>query len=173
MSKKHSSGHATSPTQPGSNRKGLTVIIILCFLGIMPVLVWVTLPESSPYTSVTTSSAMVQIAAAAAGLQICSSNVISVKVPGATSAELYQLSPDCSRSIPATTVQILVVGFSNIDAQMSAIETAENTYKNWQTTNTEAFTSGYNVIVIQGAPGNPAVQQIGASLIEQGAVRII
>jgi hypothetical protein len=173
MSKKNKpelhQGHAKSQ----SSSKAITVIIILGFLGFMPILLWVTLPESSPYTTVTSSSAMVQTAAADVGLQICSSNAITVKVPGATSAVLYQLSPDCSRSSSATTVQILVVGFSSTDAQTSAISMAENTYKNWQTTNTEAFTSRYNVIVVQGAPGNTAVQQISASLLEHGAVRII
>jgi hypothetical protein len=39
--------------------------------------------------------------------------------------------------------------------------------------NIEVFTSGYNVFVVQGAPTNKAVQQIGASLTEQGAVQVI
>jgi hypothetical protein len=139
----------------------------------MPLLVWVTIPEESTYTSVTTSSPMVQRAAADAGLQICSSNAITVQVPGATNAVLYGLSPSCDSPDPASGVQILVVGFSSTDAQNAAIYQAQVTYQNWRTTNTAAFTSGYNVIVVQGAPGNQDVDEISASLIEQGAVRIL
>ncbi len=116
---------------------------------------------------------MVQTAAAAAGLQICSQDAITVDVPGAQNAVLYTLSPDCANPSSSTTVQILTVGFASTDAQNAAIEEAQVTHQNWQTTNTEAYTSGYNVIVVQGAPANQAVQQIGASLIEQGAVRIV
>jgi hypothetical protein len=173
MSKKTKYESSQVPAKHGSSGKALTVIIILCFLGIMPVLLWVTLPESSPYTSVTSSSSMVQVAADAAGMEICSSNGIPVNVPGATSAVLYRLSPSCSSPDPATTVQVLVVGFSSTEAENAAILQAQITYQNWKTTNTVAFYSGYNVIVIQGAPGNQAVQQISTSLTEQGAVRII
>jgi len=35
------------------------------------------------------------------------------------------------------------------------------------------FTSGYSVLVVQGAPGNEDVQQIGASFIEDGASQVI
>ena len=170
--KKHAESH-TDSSGSESSHKGLTIIVLLCFLGIMPVLIWVSLPETSTYTSVTTSSPMVQTAAATAGLQICSQNAISVDVPGAQSAILYQLSPDCTETSPSSAVQILVVGFSSTDAQNAAIAEAQATHQNWQTTNTAAFTSGYTVIVVQGAPGNQAVQQISASLIEQGAVRIL
>ena len=173
ISKKHGEVHADQSGQHDSGHKGLPLIILLCFLGIMPVLIWVSLPETNTYTSVTTSSAMVQSAAAAAGLQICSQNGVTVAVPGAQNAVLYQLSPDCSATSPSTTVQILVVGFSSTEAEYAAIAEAQVTYQNWQTTNTAAFMSGYNVIVIQGAPGNQAVQQISNSLIAQGAVRII
>jgi hypothetical protein len=173
ISKKHGEMPEDNSGQNGSSHRGLTILVLLCFLGIMPVLVWVSLPETSTYTSVTTSSPMVQTAAAAAGLQICSQNAITVDVPGAQNAVLYQLSPDCTHTSPSTTVQILVVGFSSTDAQNSAIAEAQVTHQNWQTTNTEAFTSGYNVIVVQGTSGNQAVQQIGDSLVEQGAVRII
>lgn len=173
ISKKHGESHNDSSGQHESSHKGLTIIVLLCFLGIMPVLIWVSLPETSTYTSVTTSSPMIQTAAAAAGLQICSQNAITVDIPGAQSAILYQLSPDCTRTNPSSTVQILVVGFSSTDAQNAAIAEAQATHQNWQTTNTAAFMSGYNVIVVQGAPGNQAVQQVSTSLIEQGAVRIL
>jgi hypothetical protein len=173
ISKKHGEGHADPSGQHDSGHKGLTLIVLLCFLGIMPVLIWVSLPETSTYTSVTTSSAMVQSAAAAAGLQICSESAITVAVPGAQSAILYQLSPDCSATSSSTTVKILVVGFSSTEAENAAIAEAQVTYQNWQTTNTAAFMDGYNVIVVQGAPGNEAVSMISTSLIEQGAVRII
>jgi hypothetical protein len=173
MSKKTTHEPSQGQAKHESSGKAVTVIIILCFLGIMPVLLWVTLPESSPYTSVTTSSSMVQVAADAAGMEICSSNGIPVNVPGATSAVLYQLSPGCSSPGPATTVQIATIGFSSTEAMNTAILEAQVTYKNWQATNTAAFYSGNNVIVIQGAPGNQAVQQISTSLTEQGAVRII
>ena len=116
---------------------------------------------------------LVQSAAASAGLQICAQNAVNVVVPGAQSAVLYQLSPNCSIQMPSTTVQVLVIGFSSSDAQNAAIAEAQVTHKNWQATNTAAFTSGYNVIVVQGAPGNQAVQDISTSLIDQGAVRII
>jgi hypothetical protein len=165
--------HTTETSRPTSNSKAFTVIIILCFLGIMPILVWVSIPETSTYTSVTYAEPLVQTAAADAGLQICSSENYPVNVPGGQSAVLYQLSPDCNAPDPATTAQMLVIGFTSTDAQNAAIATAQDTHRNWQTTNTEAFTSGYNVLVIHGAPGDQAVQQIGASLLEQGAVRII
>ena len=163
----------TNQEKRNQDTRGLTLIVLFCFLGLLPILIWVSLPETSTYTSVTTSSAMVQTAAAAAGLQICSQDAITVDVPGAQNAVLYRLSPDCAKTSSSTTVQILTVGFSSTDAQYAAIAEAQVTHQNWQTTNTEAFTSGYNVIVVQGAPANQAVQQIGASLIEQGAVRIV
>jgi hypothetical protein len=167
--KEASRGHE----KPRSSNKALSVIILLGFLGILPILIWVTIPEESAYTSVTTSSPMVQRAAADAGLQICSSNAITPEVPGATNAVLYGLSPSCESPDPASTVQILVVGFSSTEAQNAAIYQAQVTHQNWRTTNTAAFTSGYTVFVVQGAPGNQDVEEIGASLIEQGAVRII
>jgi hypothetical protein len=166
--------HSSEPAKPASNSKAFTVIIILCFLGIMPILLWVSIPEETgTHTSVTYAEPLVETSAAAAGLQICSSENYPVNVPGGQSAVLYQLSPTCMVQTAETTVQVLVVGFTSSEAQLAAIATAQDTHRNWQTTNTEAFTSGSNVIVIQGAPDNQAVQQIGSSLIEQGAVRII
>ena len=173
ISKKNGDSHGSQSGTSESGHKGLAIIVLLCFLGIMPILIWASIPETSPYPTVTTSNAMVQSAAAAAGLQICAQNAVNVEVPGAQSAVLYQLSPVCSIQIPSTTVQVLVIGFSSTDAQNAAIAEAQVTYQNWQTTNTAAFTSGYNVIVVQGSPGNQAVQEIGTSLIDQGAVRII
>jgi len=173
ISKKNGDSHSSQSYTSESGHKGLVIIVLLCFLGIMPILIWVSVPETSPYTTVTTSNAMVQSAAASAGLQICAQNAVNVVVPGAQSAVLYQLSPNCSIQMPSTTVQVLVIGFSSIDAQNAAIAEAQVTHKNWQATNTAAFTSGYNVIVVQGAPGNQAVQDISTSLIDQGAVRII
>lgn len=173
ISTKHGEVHADHSAPPGSGHRGLTLIVLFCFLGILPILIWVTLPESSVYTTVTTSNAMVQSAASAAGLQICTQNALNVEVPGAQNAVLYQLAPDCSVQKASATVQMLVVGFSSTDAQNAAIAEAQETYQNWQTTNTAAFLSGYNVIVVQGAPGNEAVRDISASLIEQGAVRIL
>ncbi|HNY89482.1 MAG TPA: hypothetical protein PKL35_06850 [Methanoregulaceae archaeon] len=153
--------------------KGLTVIIILCFLGIMPLLIWISLPENSTYAVVTTSSAMIQSAAAEAGLEICSQEAKSVEVQGAQSAILYQLAPDCSRSTDENRVKILVVGFNNTEDQMAAIAEAQVTYSNWQTTNTAAFMSGTSTIIVHAAPGNQAVGQISSSLIGQGAARIL
>ena len=173
MSKKNTSESHQGYAKPESSHKGLSIIIILCFLGIMPVLIWVSLPQTSTYTSVTTASPMVQTAAAAAGLQICSSDNYPVTIPGGQSAVLYKLSPECNAPASATTVQILVVGFTSTDAMNAAMYQAQVTYQNWRTSNTAAFMSGYNVIVVQGAPGNQDVEEIGASLIEQGAVRII
>jgi hypothetical protein len=173
ISKKNGESQEPRPRTSESGHKGLAIIVLLCFFGIMPILVWVSIPETSPYTTVTTSNAMVQSTAAAAGLQVCAQNAVNVEVPGAQSAVLYQLSPDCSIQIPSTTVQTLVIGFSSTDAQNAAIAEAQVTHKNWQATNTAAFTSGYNIIVVQGAPGNQAVQDISTILIEQGAVRVI
>ncbi len=59
------------------------------------------------------------------------------------------------------------------DAMNSALAVAQNTYQNWKALNTEIFTSGYSVLVVQGAPGNEDVQQIGASFIEDGAAQVI
>lgn len=168
-----SSKPTPKPEKPASNSKALTIIILLCFLGIMPILIWMSIPDTGTYTSVTAASPLVETAAAAAGLQICSSENYPVNVPGGQSAVLYQLSPNCMVQSAGTTVQLLVVGFTSTEAQLAAIATAQDTHRNWQTTNTEAYTSGSNVIVVQGAPDNQAVQQIGASLLEQGAVRII
>ncbi len=168
-----SSTHPPKTEKPASNSKALTILLLLCFLGIMPILIWMSIPDTGTYTSVTAASPLVETAAAAAGLQICSSENYPVNVPGGQSAVLYQLSPNCMVQSAGTTVQVLIVGFTSTEAQLAAIATAQDTHRNWQTTNTEAYTSGSNVIVVQGAPDNQAVQQIGASLLEQGAVRII
>jgi hypothetical protein len=173
MSRKNKTESHQGSKKSESSNKAIAVIILLGFLGIMPILLWVSLPETSTYTSVTTASPMVQTAAASAGLQVCSSDGVPVKVPGAQSAVLSKLSPDCNAPTPATTVQILVVGFTSTEAQNAAIATALDTYKTMQLPNIEVFTSGYNVFVVQGAPTNQDVQQIGASLIEQGAVQVI
>ncbi len=164
--KKQSGKHST-----GS--KGLMVIIILCFLGIMPLLIWISLPETSTYAVVTTSSAMIQSAATDAGLQICSQEAMGVEVQGAETAILYQLAPDCSRATDENRVTILVVGFNSTEAQMAAITEAQGTYSAWQTTNTAAFMSGTSTIVVHAAPGNQAVGQISSSLIGQSAARIL
>jgi hypothetical protein len=173
MSRKNKPESHQQHEKSESSHKGLSIIIILCFLGIMPVLIWVSLPGTSTYTSVTTASPMVQTAAASAGLQICSSDNYPVTIPGGQSAVLYKLSPECNSPTSSTTVQILVVGFTSTDAMNAAMYQAQVTYQNWRTSNTAAFMSGYTVIVVQGAPGNQDVEEIAASLIEQGAVRII
>jgi len=164
--------HQESKKSESSN-KGVAIIIILCFLGVMPILIWASLPDTSSHTSASTASPLVESAAAAAGLQICSSENYPVNVPGGQSAILYQLSPACTTPTTATTVKVLVVGFSSSEAMNSALAIAQNTYQNWKTLNTEVFTSGYSVLVVQGAPGNEDVQQIGASFIEDGAVQVI
>jgi hypothetical protein len=173
MSKKNEPESHPDSKKSGSSNKVATIIILLCFLGIMPILIWASLPDSSSQTSASTAIPMVESAAAAAGLQICSSENYPVNVPGGQSAILSQLSPDCSAPIAATTVKVLVIGFTSAEAMNAAIATAKNTYQNWKTLNTEVFTSGYNILVVQGAPGNEDVQQIGASLIKQGAVQVI
>ena len=173
MSKKNKPESDQGSKNSGSSSKTITIIIILCFLGIMPILIWATIPDSSSHTAASTASPMVESAAAAAGLQICSSENYPVNVPGGESAILYQLSPDCSIPTDATTVKVLVIGFTSTEAMNAAIATAQNTYQNWKTLNTAVFTSGSSVLIVQGAPGNEDVQQIGASLIEQGAVQVI
>ncbi|MDD1711974.1 MAG: hypothetical protein LUQ69_02260, partial [Methanoregulaceae archaeon] len=72
----------------------------------------------------------------------------------------------------ANTVQMYVIGFSSSEAQANAIYTVQDTNKNWQLTNTEAYTEATNVIVVTGPPGDPAVQEIGDSLEAQGAQQI-
>jgi len=161
------------PVGHSTGYKGLTVIIILCFLGIMPLLIWISLPETSTYAVVTTSSAMIQSAAAEEGLEICSQEAKSVEVQGAQSAILYQLAPDCSRSTNENRVKILVVGFNNTEDQKLAIAEAQVTYRNWRTPNTAAFMSGTSSIIVHAAPANPSVGQISSSLIGQGAARIL
>jgi hypothetical protein len=161
--------HQEKPKQ-GSSGKALTVIIILCFLGILPVLVWVSLPESSPYESVTSGSVLVQVAADAAGLEICSQQGVPVNAPGATSAVLYTLSPTCTPS--STVVQVLVVGFSSTDALNAALYQALQTYSSSQASNLQVFIDGYNVILVQGSPGNTAAVQVGNSLAAQGATPV-
>mgnify|MGYP006886001797 FL=1 len=173
MSKKNKSESDQGSKKSESSNKAFTIIIILCFIGVMPILIWVSLPDSSSHTSVSTASPMVESAAAAAGLQICTQENYPVNVPGGQSAILYQLSPDCGALPSSTTVKVLVVGFTSTEAMNAAIATARNTYQNWKTLNTEVYTSGDNVLVVQGAPGNEDVQQIGASFEGDGAVQVI
>ncbi len=173
MSKKNKPESTQESVKSGSSNKAFSIIIILCFLGIMPILIWASIPDSSSQTAASTASPMVESAATAAGLQICSSENYPVNVPGGQSAILYQLSPSCGALITATTVKVLVVGFSSAEAMNAAIASAQNTYQNWKTLNTEVYTSGYSVLVVQGAPGNEDVQQIGDSFSEDGAVQII
>lgn len=116
---------------------------------------------------------MVDIAAYNAGLETCSSNPITVNVAGATSAVLYTLSPSCASRNPASDTQVLVVGFSNTNAQMTALADAQATHSNWKVQNTEAYITGSTVLVVQGSPGNTEVQEIGASFIDQGAMRVV
>jgi len=173
MSKKKKEDSHKGQAKQESSNKGIAVLIILCFLGILPVLVWVSLPESAPYESVTTGSQMVQVAAHEAGLEICKQTPLTVKVPGATSGVLYTLSPSCDNLNPATSVQVLVVGFASEEATNAAIYQAQVAVKNGIPVNTAGFYSGYNVIIVQGSATNTAdVEEISASLIEQGAVRI-
>ncbi len=173
MSKKAKHKPPQEQKNQGSISKGAAVIVILGFIGIMPLLVWGTLPESSPYTSVTTSSAMVQTAAYEAGLEICSSNIVTVNAPGATSAVLSDLSRNCGPSGSQPTAQVLTVGFSSTEAMNSAISSAMQTYNNKGGTNLQAFTSGYNVILLKGSPTDPAVQKMASSFIDQDATQIL
>jgi len=173
MSSKNKQDNPQGSSKPEYTSKVASILIILCFVGIMPLLVWTSLPESSPYISVTTSSDMVQTAAASAGMEVCSSNPVSVEISGVSSAILYLLSSNCGSSDPRYIVEVLVLGFSDTGAEQAAIAEAQMTYKNWQTINTAAFMSGYNLIVIRGASRNEAVSEISTSLIEQGAVRIL
>jgi hypothetical protein len=170
MSKKTKHEHHQENPKQGSS-KAVTVSIILCFLGILPVLVWVSLPESSSYESVTSGSVLVQVAADAAGLEICSQQVVSVRAAGATSAVLYNLSPICSQ--PSAVVQVLVVGFSSTDAMNAAISQALQTYNSAQVSNLQVYIDGYNVILVKGSPGSTAAEQVGSSLAAQGATRIL
>ena len=94
MSKKtNPESHQESKKSESSN-KGVAIIIIFCFLGLMPILYPGQSPVSSSHTAASMVSPMVESAVAAAGLQICSSENYPVDVPGGESAILYQLLPD-------------------------------------------------------------------------------
>jgi hypothetical protein len=177
MTKQFAGEHKSTHTEESSSSSGSTggiglLIIVFCFLGIMPLLVWWSIPPTSTYATVTDASSYVATAAADAGLQICTQNTVILNYPGVQNAAKYNLSPDCKAANSANTVQMIVVGFSSSDAQANAIYTAQETFKNWQVTNTEAFTAETNVIVVTGPPGDTEVQQIGNSLIAQGAQQI-
>ncbi|HOP67892.1 MAG TPA: hypothetical protein PLM96_04410 [Methanoregulaceae archaeon] len=173
MSKNNMSEGAPVHSKPVHTSKVAAVLIILCFLGIMPILVWTTLPESSPYVSVRTGSDMVQTAAASAGMEVCSSDPVSVKISGVTSAMLYLLSSRCSSPDQNDRVEVLALGFSDTDAMRAAISEAQMVTRSWQTLNTAAFMSGETLFVIKGSSRSEAVSEIGTSLIGQGAVRIL
>lgn len=173
MNRNNMSEGALVHSKPVYTSKVAAVLIILCFLGIMPILVWTTLPESSPYVSVRTSSDMVQTAAASAGLEVCSSDPVSVKISGVSSAVLYLLASRCSSPDPEDRVEVLALGFSDTDAMRAAISEAQMTSRSWQTLNTAAFMSGDNLFVIKGSSHSEAVSGISTSLIGQGAVRIL
>lgn len=166
-------GDADSSGKSHSRHTMLTVIILFCFLGIMPLLIWVSLPQEQPYNVVTSSSTLVQSAAADAGLKVCSQNGFSPEVPGAQVGILYELSPDCAAGDPAAAIRILVLGFTDTETMNAAIAMAQETYQAWPTTNTAAFMSGSTVILVQGAPSNQAVQQVSSALLESGAARIL
>jgi hypothetical protein len=172
MTKQFAGEHkSTQAEQSSSGRAGGIglIIIIFCFLGIMPLLIWWSIPPTSTYSTVTDASSYVATAAADTGLQICTQNNVILDYPGVQNAAKYNLSPDCKTANSANTVQMYVIGFSSSQAQANAIYTAQDTNKNWQLTNTEAFTAATNVIVVTGPPGDPAVQEIGDSLEAQGA----
>jgi hypothetical protein len=173
MTKQFAGEHKSTHTEESSSgSKGGSIgliIIVFCFLGIMPLLIWWSIPPTSTYSTVTDASSYVATAAADTGLQICTQNNVILDYPGVQNAAKYNLSPDCKTANSANTVQMYVIGFSSSQAQANAIYTAKDTNKNWQLTNTEAFTAATNVIVVTGPPGDPAVQEIGDSLEAQGA----
>jgi hypothetical protein len=148
------------------------MIVVFCFLGIMPVLVWSTLPPTSSYVTEENATSLVATAAATSGLQICSSNGILLNIQGAENAQVFALSPDCKTANSGNTISVYAIGFSSSAAQANAIAKAQDTFKNWQVTNTEAFTSETSVIIVTGPPGNPGVSAIGKSLQAQGAQSI-
>jgi hypothetical protein len=175
MTKQFAGEHkSTQAEQSSSGRAGGIglIIIIFCFLGIIPLLVWWSIPPTSTYSTVTDASSYVATAAADTGLQICTQNNVILDYPGVQNAAKYNLSPDCETANAANTVQMYVIGFSSSEAQANAIYTVQDTNKNWQLTNTEAYTEATNVIVVTGPPGDPAVQEIGDSLEAQGAQQI-
>jgi hypothetical protein len=167
----HKSTHTDEPSGSRAGGIGL-IIIIFCFLGIMPLLIWWSIPPTSTYSTVTDASSYVATAAADTGLQICTQNNVILNYPGVQNAAKYNLSPDCKTANAANTVQMIVVGFSSSEAQMNAIYTAQETFTNWQVTNTVVYTEATNVIVVTGPPGDPAVQEIGDSLEAQGAQQV-
>jgi hypothetical protein len=148
------------------------IIIVFCFLGIMPLLVWWSIPPTSTYATVQDASSYVATASADTGLQICTQNTIILDYTGAQNAAAYNLSPDCKTANNANTIRMFVIGFSSPQAQANAIYTAQDTFKNWQMTNTEVFTAETNVMIVTGPPTDPGVQKIGDSLIAQGAQQI-
>jgi hypothetical protein len=148
------------------------VIIILCFVGIMPVLIWLSIPPTSTYSTVNDASQYVATAAADTDLQICTQNAVVLNYPGVQNAAKYNLSPDCNTATAANTVVMGVIGFSSTEAQANALNIAMNSYKNWRETNTEVYTDATSVIIVTGPPGNTNVQAIGNSLAAQGAEQV-
>jgi hypothetical protein len=171
MTKKHTEKKNEPASASGAGRI-VIVIIILCFVGIMPVLVWLSIPPTSTYSTVNDASQYVATAAADTNLQICTQNVIVLDYPGVQNAAKYNLSPDCKTATSANTVVMGVIGFSSTDAQANALNPAMNSYKNWRETNTEVYTDATNVIIVTGPPGDTYVQAIGNSLSAQGANQV-
>jgi len=173
MSKKHhgekNGGEKHAEKSPSVN-KVVVVIIIFCFIGIMPILTLWSIPPYNPPAATSPPPASVVNAAAAAGMKVCSTGPVTYKAPGLETASLYQLSTDCGKVTQGNSVAVLVADFSSVNAMNSAIQVAMAQLANYEAVNFMAFTDGTQVIIVKGSPGNTYVQKIGASLQEQGAV---
>ncbi len=173
MSKKHHSeknaGEVHAEKSPSVN-KVVAIIIIFCFIGIIPLLTLWSMPPVHPITPTAPPPASVVNAAAAAGMKVCSTGPVTYKSLGIETASLYQLSTDCGKVTQSNSVVVLLVEFSSVSAMNSAVNIALGQLSNYEAVNFIAYTDGTQVIIVKGSPGNTYVQTVGASLQEQGAV---
>ena len=173
MSKKHH-GEQHPPEKheeksPSVN-KVVAIIIIFCFIGIMPILTLWSIPPVNPITPTAPPPASVVNAAGAAGMKVCTTGPVTYKNAGIETASLYQLSTDCGKVTQSNSVAVLVVEFSSVTAMNGAISIALSQLSSYEAVNFIAYTDGTQVIIVKGSPGNTYVQKVGASLEEQGAV---
>jgi hypothetical protein len=170
MSKKQAS-EKHEEKSPSVN-KVVAIIIIFCFIGIMPIVTLWSVPPANPPVATSPPPASVVTAASAAGLSICTTSPVAYRAPGLETASIYQLSTSCGKVTKNNSVFVLVADFSSTNAMNSAIQIAMSQLSNYEAVNFIAFTDGTEVIIVEGVPGNTNVQEMGASLQEQGAVKI-
>jgi hypothetical protein len=167
----HHTSEQHAEKSPSVN-KAVAIIIIFCFIGIIPILTLWSIPPANPPVATSPAPASVMSAASAAGLKICSTGPVTYKAPGLQTASIYQLSSDCGKVTKNNSVFVLVADFSSVNAMNSALRVAMGQLSSYRAVNFMAFTDGTEVIIVAGSPGNTYVQKVGASLQEQGAVEV-